>query len=109
MPAREIAQHLAPVYNDVNWYVIAASIAAGAALLTHGLIDKAQRLVRHRVLGPEGVVWAECVGIVVGCAGGGLAGWLTWHWGLGVLCGLVGSVASPWFVNALTGWLARWQ
>ena len=30
-----------------------------------------------------------------------------WHWGLGILCGMVGGWASPWFVQSLTKYVNK--
>ncbi len=106
---QDIVQHLAPVYNDVDWYIIALTIAAGSALITYGIIAKVQRWQGKGFLEDEGyiTIYAEVAALVIGTLCGALAGYLTWHWGLGLLAGFVGSIASPWILDAMSQLLRR--
>lgn len=92
-------QHTAPVANDVSWYIIAATITAGAALLSFGVARNFARWEKEMKLPEWFSIVGELVGVTLGTLGGGLAGHLVWHWGLGLLCGHVGGWASPWIVH----------
>jgi hypothetical protein len=74
---------------------------AGAALLSYGIGRNFARWEEELKLPAWFSVLGECVGVLVATLGGTLAGYLTWHWGLGCLAGHVGGWASPWFVNWL--------
>jgi hypothetical protein len=100
-------QHTAPVPNDVAWYLIAGAIVLGAALVTVGLSKNAARWEAELRLPAWFSVAGEVVAIVIATAGGAAAGFWTWHWGLGLLSGLVGSLSASIVVRFVAAWIER--
>jgi len=93
-PNAPAVQHIAPVANDVNWWIIALSIAGATAMFTFGF----SKVIRFAIQGSEreGVyeVIARAILVAICTAAGGIAGWRSWDPWLGGLAGMVGSGAS---------------
>jgi hypothetical protein len=103
----EPIQHIAPVPNDTDWHVIAGTIIVCGAFLSYGVSRNFTRWEAEVHLPEWFSILGECIGILLATLGGALAGYLVWHWGLGLLCGLVGGWASPWVVYAVTRYMKK--
>ena len=94
-PDYPIAQHHALVPNDVPWYVLAATITIGTALLAFGIGQTMKRWADIAKLPPSAAIFGESVGIALAVVGGAFTGLLVWNWGLGLCCGMVGGWCAP--------------
>ena len=106
-PDFEVAQHVAPVANDVDWWVIGLDIACSTAVFTFGIA----RVVRYAIKGHPKEKLLE-VGMrlaltLVSAGLGAIAGWRVWDVWLGGLMGLIGSGAAPTLVTILLKFVGR--
>lgn len=100
-PGVDPVQWHAVVQNDVAWQLLAGLILAGSALLSYGVHSVFRRWRRNGWVGARAPFYAEATVYAATPALGAFAGWLVWHWGLGLLAGLVGGWASPWVIRRL--------
>jgi len=106
-PGKPAAQHLTPVANDIDWWVLALCITGSAAVLTFGL----GRVVRFSLKGLKHEKLYELLArftLVLICTGfGAIAGWRVWDAWLGGLAGAVGSGASPMIMHYIMKFVDR--
>jgi hypothetical protein len=107
-PNADPIQWTAPIPNDVAWWVQLPVIAVCTALITWGMVEKGARWHQQGLVSEKASMWAEALAVPFCMAVGGCVGYLTWHWGMGMLGGLVGSMASPWVIR-LAGKLVDWR
>jgi hypothetical protein len=90
----------------VEWWAVFMTIVAVTSLITYGFQEKANRWVDKEIVGKRVVMWAELLAIPVCCA----LGWQAINQApvdfispfAGLVAGLVGSMASPWFIDLLS-------
>ena len=93
----------APVANDVEWKVLAALILVGSALFSFGIHKVFARWEKQGWISEKGQLYGEISSYILSPILGAFAGYLCWHWGLGLIFAFVGSWASPWVMT----WLNR--
>ena len=91
----------APIPNDVDWEILALCLISGAALLTFGVNRVFARWQAKGWVTEKAPFYGEIVALTLVPLLTAYAGYLVWHLGLGFLCGVVGSWASPWVIDWL--------
>jgi small-conductance mechanosensitive channel len=92
-PNIDLVQWIAPIPNDISWWIIAMIIVFACALLTFGCRGKAKRWHKKGFVYKKAIMWAEIAAIPLSLIFGALSGYLVWNWVLGMLCGLIGTIS----------------
>jgi hypothetical protein len=94
-------QSQAPVANDVEWWIIALSITAGAAIFSTGIDGTGASYIRKGWLPKKSFMLIQTASTLLALVLGGLCGWRVWDWMLGGLCGFLGGASSGWILKAI--------
>ncbi len=90
----ESVRHSAPVPNDVPWEIIFICIIACSALISWGVDRMVRGWYENRWIRVKWVMISQVLSSLMGAIVGGFAGYLVWHWGLGLAAGIVGGFCS---------------
>jgi len=99
--AIESVRHTAPVPNDVPWEIIFFCIIACSALISWGFDSMVRGWYEKRWIRVKWVMISQVMSSFMGAVVGGFAGYLVWHWGLGLAAGIVGGFCSTHIAELL--------